>query len=305
VKRTEPKDVVASIQARLVNCSHELGVEHQLTLARFGVERLLYRLSQSEHASRFVVKGAALLLIWLGASIRPTKDVDLLGFGDTSAKALKQIFISICGVKAPDDGLTFIPDSVHVEPIREGQEYGGMRVTLTALLGKVRIPLQVDIGAGDAVVPPAETVDFPGLLELPRARVRVYRPETSIAEKTEAMVRLGLANSRMKDLFDIRALAAAHRFDGDTLRLSIRATFNRRKTVIPFAVPLALTAEFGGDRQKQQQWNAFVRRIRGAESVALLAVVESLQAFLWPVLRAAAGEPPWCATWEPGGPWRQ
>jgi hypothetical protein len=284
VKRTEPKDVVASIQARLVNRSHELGVEHQLTLARFGVERLLYRLSQSEYASRFVVKGAALLLLWLGAAIRPTKDVDLLGLGDTSDDALRRVFVDPCGVTAPDDGLTFIPDSVDVEATREGQEYGGMRVTLTAL--------------------PAETVDFPGLLELPRARVRVYRPETSIAEKTEAMVRLGLANSRMKDLFDIRALAAVHRFDGDTLRLSIRATFNRRKTVIPVAVPLGLTAEFGDDRQKQQQWNAFVRRIRGAAAVGLSEVVEALREFLWPVLQNADSESPWRATWEPGGPWK-
>jgi hypothetical protein len=304
MKHNEAKDVVASIQARLVNRSHELGVEHQLTLARFGVERLLYRLSQSGYASRFVVKGAALLLLWLGAAIRPTKDVDLLGLGDTSDDALRRVFVDLCGVTAPDDGLTFIPDSVHVEPIREGQEYGGMRVTLTALLGKVRIPLQVDIGAGDAVVPPAQTVDFPGLLELPRARVRVYRPETSIAEKTEAMVRLGFANSRMKDLFDIRALAAARRFEGDTLRLSIRATFIRRKTVIPVAVPLALTAEFGDDGQKQQQWNAFVRRIRGAAAVGLPEVVDSLREFLWPVLKNAESETPWRATWEPGGPWK-
>jgi hypothetical protein len=304
VKRTEPKDVVASIQARLVNRSHELGVEHQLTLARFGVERLLYRLSQSEHASRFVVKGAALLPIWLGAAIRPTKDVDLLGFGDTSAEALRQVFVSMCAVTAPDDGLTFVPDSVHIEPIREGQEYGGMRVTLTALLGKVRIPLQVDIGAGDAVVPPPESVDFPGLLELPRARVRAYRPETSIAEKTEAMVRLGLANSRMKDFSDIRALAGAHGFDGETLRLSIRATFSRRKTAIPIAPPVGLTDEFGNDRQKQQQWKAFVRRIRGAAAVGLPEVVKALREFLWPVLQNAESDTPWRATWEPGGPWK-
>jgi hypothetical protein len=251
------------------------------------------------------VKGAALLLLWLGAAIRPTKDVDLLGLGDTSADALSQVFMDICGVATTDDGLTFVTDSVRVEPTREGQEYGGMRVTLTAMLGTIRIPLRVDIGAGDAVVPAAEIVDYPGLLDLPRARGRAYRPETSIAEKAEALVRLGLANSRMKDLFDIRALAGAHGFDGETVRLSIRATFIRRKTPIPVAPPAALTDEFGGDRQKQQQWNAFVRRIRGVEPVGLPEVVQSLRGFLWPAFRAAASETPWRATWEPGGPWRE
>jgi hypothetical protein len=199
VKRDGSKNIVASVQARLVERSRELGVEHQLTLARFGGERLLYRLSQSEFADGFILKGAVLLLLWLGEPIRPTKDVDLLGFGDTSADALKRVFVELCAIESPEDGLTFLPDSVHVEAIREVQEYGGMRVKLMAMLGTVRIPLQVDVGAGDAVVPPPELLDYPGLLDLPRARIRAYRPETSIAEKAEAMVRLALANSRMKD----------------------------------------------------------------------------------------------------------
>jgi hypothetical protein len=137
----ELKNVPASIQARLVQRSHDLHVEHQLTLARFGGERLLYRLSKSAFADRFIVKGAALLLLWLGDAIRPTKDVDLLGFGDTSADALTRIFVALCEVDAPEDGLTFVADTVRVEPIRESQEYGGMRVTLLAMLGHVRIPL--------------------------------------------------------------------------------------------------------------------------------------------------------------------
>ena len=147
MKRDGPKNIVASVQARLVERSRELGVEHQLTLARFGGERLLFRLSKSEFADRFILKGAALLLMWLAEPIRPTKDVDLLGFGDTSAEALNRVFVELCAVESPDDGLTFLPDSVHVEAIRENQEYGGMRVKLIAMLGNVRIPLQVDVGA--------------------------------------------------------------------------------------------------------------------------------------------------------------
>lgn len=136
MKRDGPKNIVASVQARLVERSRELGVEHQLTLARFGGERLLYRLSKSEFADRFILKGAALLLIWLGEPIRPTKDVDLLGFGDTSAEALKRVFVELCTIESPDDGLSFLPGSVHVEAIRKDQEYSGMRVKLTAMLGK-------------------------------------------------------------------------------------------------------------------------------------------------------------------------
>ncbi len=305
MKAGGPKNIVASIQARLVQRSHELDVEHQLTLARFGGERLLYRLSKSEFADRFILKGAALLLVWLGEAIRPTKDVDLLGFGDTSAEALKRIFVALCEVHAPEDGLTVVAESVRVEAIRDGQEYGGMRITLMAMLGKVRIPLQVDIGAGDAVVPPPDTIDYPGLLDLPRARVRVYRPETSIAEKTEAMVRLALANSRMKDFFDIRRLAMSRPFDGETLRLAISATFERRQTPLPSNPPLALTTEFAADPQKGRQWDAFVGRIRGAEHPSLSEVIDTLRAFLLPALLAASTNGPWERRWEPGGPWSE
>ena len=300
-----PKNIVASVQARLVERSRELGVEHQLTLARFGGERLLFRLSKSEFADRFILKGAALLLVWLAEPIRPTKDVDLLGFGDTSAEALKRVFVALCAVESPDDGLTFPPESVQVDAIREDQEYGGMRVKLMAMLGHVRIPLQVDIGAGDAVVPPPEVLDYPGLLDLPRARLRAYRPETSIAEKTEAMVRLALANSRMKDFFDIHRLAETRTFDGEMLRLAVAATFTRRGTTIPGERPPALAGEFADDAQKKVQWAAFVRRARRPELADLPAIIATLDRFLWPVLQAAARREPWPRIWSNGGPWRE
>ncbi len=302
--KREPKNIAASIQARLLQRSRELNVEHQLTLARFGGERLLYRLSKSEFADRFIVKGAALLLLWMGEATRPTKDVDLLGFGDTSDEALKQIFVALCEVEALDDGLAFMSGTVRVEAIREGQQHGGMRITLMSMLGRVRIPLQVDVGAGDAVVPPPDTIDYPGLLDLPRARLRVYRPETSIAEKTEAMVRLAQANSRMKDLFDIHGLATTRTFDGNTLRLALAATFERRQTPLPSAPPIALTKEFGDDLQKRRQWDAFVGRIRSADHTDLSEVIDVLGVFLWPVLQAAARPVVWPRQWEPGGPWK-
>jgi predicted nucleotidyltransferase component of viral defense system len=305
VKRAGPKNIVASVQARLGGRSRELGVEHQLTLARFGGERLLFRLSKSEFADRFILKGAALLLIWLAEPIRPTRDVDLLGFGDTSAESLKRVFVALCAVESPDDGLTFLPESVQVKAIREDQEYGGMRIKLKAMLGNVRILLQVDVGAGDAVVPPPEVLEYPGLLDLPRARLRAYRPETSIAEKTEAMVRLALANSRMKDFFDIHRLAETRTFDGETLRLAVAATFTRRGIEIPGERPLALTTEFADDARKKVQWAAFVRRARRPELADLPAIIATLDRFLWPVLQAAARREPWPRIWSNGGPWRE
>jgi hypothetical protein len=174
-----------------------------------------------------------------------------------------------------------------------------------AMLGNVRIPLQVDVGAGDAVVPPPEVQDFPGLLDLPRARLRAYRPETSIAEKTEAMVRLALANSRMKDFFDIHRLVETRTFDGETMRLAVTATFTRRGVDIPTERPLALTSEFADDAQKNVQWAAFVRRTRRPELHDLSAIIATLDRFLWPLLQAAARGEPWPLTWSNGGPWKE
>jgi predicted nucleotidyltransferase component of viral defense system len=299
-----PKNIVASIQARLLQHSRALGVDHQLTLFRFAGERLLYRLSRSEYADKFILKGAALMLLWLGEKIRPTKDIDLLGFGDTSAEELKRVFTALCEQKTAGDGLDFLAQTVQVEAIREQQEYGGMRVSLTVQLGNIKIPLQVDVGVGDAVVPPPEILDYPGLLDLPRARVRAYRPETSIAEKCEAMVRLAAANSRMKDFSDIYSLASARSFDGETLRAALAATFSRRETAIPTPLPLALTSEFSADAQKRRQWDAFVRRNRLSDAPQSLdQIVEKIAEFLGPVLQAVAADRPWRRHWTPNGPW--
>jgi predicted nucleotidyltransferase component of viral defense system len=305
VKASGPKNIVASVQARLADRSRELGVQHTFTLARYGGERLLYRLSKSQFADRFVLKGAALLLLWLGEPIRPTKDVDLLGFGDTSADALKDVFVSLCAVEVPDDGLKYLADSIQIEPIRKEQAYGGMRVKLMAMLGNVRIPLQIDIGTGDAVVPPPEMLEYPALLGFPPARIRAYRPETSIAEKTEAMVLLGMGNSRMKDFFDIHQLAETRTFDGETLRQAIAATFERRSIELPTERPLGLTGEFADNAQKQIQWTAFVRRTRRPDLRDLAIVVAALDHFLWPVLQAATRRESWPYEWSNGGPWRE
>ncbi len=186
-------------------------------LVRYGIERLLYRLSRSDEKDRFVLKGAALFYVWEGGLRRPTRDIDFLAYGDASAAVLADVFRALCTVEVTPDGLTFDPESVRAEPIRDTQEYGGIRVSLIATLAGARIPLSADIGFGDAVTPRVETANFPTLLDLPAPRIRVYPPETVISEKYEAMVSLGIINTRMKDFYDVWILSEFHAFDGATL----------------------------------------------------------------------------------------
>jgi len=227
------KNVAASVRQRLLNRSRQTGEDFQLLFTRYAIERLLFRLAASEHRDAFVLKGAMLFALWTGEMHRPTRDLDLLGFGDSGEGRLRAVFETLCGVAVMDDGLTFAADSVAVEPIREDQEYGGQRVTVAVTLGQPRIVLQVDVGFGDAVTPAAEEVEYPTLLGMEPPRLRAYPKETVVAEKLEAMVKLGLANTRMKDFYDVLVMARTFPFDGDTLRRAITATFARRGTAVP------------------------------------------------------------------------
>lgn len=222
-----PTGLPVSVQTRLVQHAKAIGIDPNLVLTRYATERILYRLSQSAYADRFILKGALLMLVWLGETVRPTRDADLLGFGDLSEDSLAQ-----CAEQVAPDGLEYLAPSIRVAAIREGDAYGGLRVTIQARLGNARLPVQIDVGFGDALVPEPEWLEYPGLLDLPRPRLRAYRPETAIAEKFHAMVVLGEANSRMRDFFDIYALAKDQEF-GDDLVQAVRATFERRRTVIP------------------------------------------------------------------------
>jgi predicted nucleotidyltransferase component of viral defense system len=294
-----------SVQVRLARHARATGLDPNLVLTRFALERFLYRLSKSPHADRFVLKGALLMLVWLGETIRPTRDGDLLGYGDLSQASLTRILGEVCAVAVLPDGLEFLSASIRVVPIRPENAYGGMRATLDARLGKARLRVQIDVGSGDAVTPEPEWLEYPCLLEFPRPRLRAYRPETAIAEKLHAMVVLGEANSRMRDFFDIFALAERRRFEGRLLAQAVRATFERRRTPVPATPPLALRPEFGALRDKQVQWQGFLRK-NGLSSVPveLGPVVARLSEFLTPVITAARRTSLFGDTWRPGGPWK-
>lgn len=295
----QPLNIVASVRQRLMNLSRERGEDFQLVLTRYGLERLLYRLTQSPHAAQFVLKGAALFQLWTGQPHRATRDLDLLGQGAPSPDRLRQVFEDVCELTVHDDGLTFLTDVIRAEQIKEEDEYQGIRLRIDARLGNARIPLQIDIGFGDAVTPGSQEVTYPTLLDFPAPQLQAYPRETVVAEKFQAMVQLGIANSRMKDFYDVWTLACQFEFDGPALSAAIRATFGRRQTALPSTTPLALTSEFSTDRSKAIQWSAFLRKGRLIESPPDFEdIVVLLESFLMPPTLAMISDAGWDRTWR-------
>jgi predicted nucleotidyltransferase component of viral defense system len=302
--KDKPSNIAISVRQRLLNILRDTGDDPNLVWTRYATERLLYRLSVSEYAGEFILKGAMLFMVWTGKTYRPTLDMDFLGQGDDSSERLAEVFRKVCGVDVEPDGLVFDVDTVASAPIREEQEYQGQRVTLIAFLGKARIPIQVDVGFGDVVTPKAKKIRYPTLLDFPAPSIRACPRETVVAEKFQAMVMLGIANSRMKDFYDLYVLARDFSFDGNTLVRAIKATFKRRKTEIPIEPPLALTDEFGREEVKSVQWTAFVRKSGLDEDVpGFLEVLSRLREFLLLPMGAASGHASIPANWPEGGPW--
>ena len=288
----------ASILARLLTLAKQRGDDYNLLLNRFGMERLLTRISISPHAERFLLKGALLFALWYDNPHRPTRDADLLGFGPDDEPNLIATFREIAAMDL-GDGIVFDPDSVKADAIREDNTYGGTRITLVARIGSARCALQIDVGFGDAVTPGPQTVAYPTLLgDFPAPTLRVYPVYTVIAEKYQAMVMLGQANSRMKDFFDLAVIARRTELDGATLATAIAATFSRRQTALPTERPLALTQQFSEDAAKLRQWQAFLNKNR-IEAASLGETVALLDDLLWPPTQVAASGSQATATWRP------
>lgn len=282
-------NVAASVRARLLGIAKMQGVDFNQVLVRFALERLLYRLTRSQHADRFLLKGALLFTLWYDMPHRATRDADLLGFGPSDPASMAETFRDIAAV-AVDDGITFDPASVTVEVIRKETGYGGVRVVITGELARARCKTQIDVGFGDAVTPaPADAV-YPVLLdELPAPRLRVYPTYTVIAEKLHAIALLGMANSRLKDYFDLAVLLERENLDPEVLARAIKATFARRGTAVPGAPPIGLTAEFAHDPTRQSLWRAFLNK-NELPPESLPAVVDRLRAALTPALAQAADD---------------
>jgi predicted nucleotidyltransferase component of viral defense system len=302
--RADKRDLAASIKQRLLNLARETSQDFQALLTRYALERLLYRVGRSPYRDRLLLKGAFLFVAWQDDTHRPTRDLDLLSSGEADVDELERVFRDLIEVNVEADGLEFDATTVKGELIRHDDPYHGVRLHLRATLGKARIPLQVDVGFGDAIVPDPVELEFPTLLDLPHPWVRAYPVEAVIAEKAEAMVRLGLINSRLKDFYDLWRIASKRTLDGATLSRALTSTFHRRHTQIPHGDPPGLTAAFVADAARCRQWSALVRTYDpGGFDPELQTVLELLRQFLGPVLQAIRDGGRLELTWIPGRGW--
>jgi predicted nucleotidyltransferase component of viral defense system len=300
---TKSEQLAASVRQRLKNLTGTN--DFQTTLVLYALERLLYRLSQSVYQQQFVLKGALLFNIWLEHSYRSTRDADFLSFGDSTPERIEEIFRELCVLDVEADGLEFATDSVISSRIKADREYEGVRVNLVAYLAgtRTRIPVQVDVGFGDAVTPNPIAIEFPVLLSFPAPQILSYPRETVVAEKFQAMVMLGMSNTRLKDFYDLWVLATDFSFDGTVLGAALTATFARRKSLLPQTVAdvVALTPLFAADAQKQQAWRAFLRKHPSiATELSLMEVVAIIQDFLLPVSAIASSGEVFSGKWVGG-----
>lgn len=300
------KNIGESVRQRLLNLSREQKIDFQYNLIRYGIERVLYRISISKYRDRFYLKGAMLFALWTDQPLRPTKDVDFLAHGDSSAKSIKRIFEDILAIVAPEDGIVLHAESLQVENVREGQQYGGLSVNFKAELAGAIIPVRIDLGFGDVVTPGPLEVEFPAVLDFANPILMAYPKETVIAEKFEAMVNLGMANSRMKDFFDLKYLSDNFSFEGSSLAQAIKATFDKRRTLIPVELPPASTEDFSGNPGKQNQWSTFLKKNSLTAEVQDIEVVcNSLGAFLMPPSKVASSGKNFRLKWTPGKGWKE
>ena len=283
--------LVQSVRQRLTNIARQSGEDVQRVLVRYAIERLLYRLSLSKHKARFVLKGATLFSVWAEAPYRSTGDLDLLGFGENAPHALKAVFAEIAAIEPdPSDGLVFDTAAITADTLRADTHYAGVSLRFTALLGRARLPIMVDIGFGDVITPGPTELDFPSLLGMAKPRLKAYPPETVIAEKLEAMAALGLANSRVKDLYDLWALAGAFDLDGARVVEAVSKTFGRRGTELTASRPPMLTLAYTSEPSRQALWRAFLTGRAEIENAPkdIAAIAEEVARFVEPVMEAAA-----------------
>ena len=295
-------NMAASVGQRLLNRARADKRPFSELLQYYAMERFLYRLSESVFADRFILKGALLLRIWAAPEFRPTMDIDMLGKTSNEEADILSLFRNILTVPVEDDGLVFDSDSLHLERITENAEYQGVRVRFRGALERARIVMQVDIGFGDIIYPEPEKAHLPTMLDFPAARLFCYSRESTIAEKFEAMVKLGFLNSRMKDFYDIWLLSRVFHFTGRDLAAAIRLTFERRKTIFPVIIE-AFSEDF--IIEKQTQWSAFHRRLNQAYiPKEFREIVKHLDVFLTPILTKLTTGQGTVNNWVAPGPWK-
>jgi predicted nucleotidyltransferase component of viral defense system len=297
------KNTAASVHQRLLEKARESSRPFNEILQHFAIERFIYRLSRTPQADRFILKGALMFSVWGGQMSRPTMDIDLLGKIENSVEVIVAAIKEACEMEVETDGLSFEPETVTASRITEDAEYEGMRVRVRGSLGRARLSLQIDIGFGDVIVPNPMKVAYPTLLDFPAPELKGYSMESTIAEKFQAMVKLGILNSRMKDFYDVWLLSRVFDFTGETLSEAIEKTFKNRNTPISIS-PQVFDPLFRHDADKQVQWRAFIKKTKltGAPE-AFENVVATLRVFLEPIISSLADRQKFQGTWNAPGPW--
>lgn len=302
---TETKNIAHSVFEKLKSKSKSDKISLDYMLLRYAIERLLYRISISNYNSKFVLKGANLFYVWTGERARMTKDIDLLGNLIPDNNDLREIMRDICSVAdSSKDGLTFDLNNISISEIRENQIYGGLRVNIVCSLHSAIIRIQVDVGFGDSIYPNFEMIEYPSILEMEKPHLQSYSKYTVVAEKFDAMIQLGIANSRMKDFFDIWYMTGLFDFKGQVLQKAIKRTFARRGTKMPVSIPLCFSDIFKIDSQKNTQWKAFVKKSDMKIAVPdFETVVDSISEFIMPVVYSDIKSEEFNKNWHSGKGW--
>jgi predicted nucleotidyltransferase component of viral defense system len=282
------KNHAASNRQRLLNLSRKTGRGFQELVQYFAMSRFLYRLGKSPAGERVVLKGALLLHALEIADARSTLDIDLMARFSNSPVAVRSVVEAAIDQDVDPDGLEFLKDSIQISDIARDADYEGRRVRFVGNLGVIVIPMQLDLGFGDSLIPPPSWIATPTLLGYPSILILGYAPETSIAEKTHAIFKLGMLNSRMKDLYDISLLARTVTLDKDALVAAISATFAKRGDPVP-TESVVFTDAYFKDETKQEQWSAFVRKRQVRDTPEHFSeVAREVIDFLKPFLERAA-----------------
>jgi hypothetical protein len=298
------KNIPASVHQRLLNKAKETSRPFNELLQYFGIERFIYRLSKSPHADKFILKGALMFSAWCGPASRPTMDIDLLGKINNRVEVITAAIKDACLMDVEADGISFNAETVEAVRITEDAEYEGVRVRVHGSLGNARVSIQIDIGFGDVIVPSPSTVSYPAILDFPAPELKGYTMESTIAEKFQAMVKLGVLNSRMKDFYDIWILSRTFDFKGEILAEAIEKTFANRNTPVNLNTTI-FDPSFGKDGDKNVQWQGFIRKsklINAPESFEEVIAVVKL--FLEPLAASIVERRAFNSNWTAPGPWR-
>ena len=297
------KNISVSVHDRLRNMAREASRPFNELLQHFAIERFIYRLSKSPHADRFIPKGTLMLPVWSGYVSRPTMDIDLLAKINNSLEEIEAAMRDACKMDVEEDGMFFNEQTVSASRITEDAEYEGVRVRIKGNLGNARVSLQIDIGFGDVIVPGPGKVAYPTLLEFPSPELNGYTMETTIAEKYQAMVKLGVLNSRMKDFYDIWMLSRSFDFNGEVMAEAIERTFMNRKTDLTND-PAIFDTSFGRDVTRLVQWQGFIRKSRLSNVPGDFGVVlADIKLFLESPVRSLVDRRTFHSTWKASGLW--